>query len=114
MRLQELHQGLLSDQSAQQAFQQAISQTVQRGETVLDLGTGTGIHALFACQAGASRVYAVDQNPAILELARRVARGQGFDDRIVFLDRPADEVDLPQPVDVLITHQGFFQQLELI
>lgn len=114
MRLQELHQGLLSDQTAQQAFQQAIGQTVQRGDTVLDLGTGTGIHALFACQAGASWVYAVDQNPAILELARKVSRGQGFDDRIVFLDRPADEVELPQPVDVLITHQGFFQQLELI
>ncbi len=114
MRLLELHQGLLADQTAQQAFHQAIGQTVQRGDTVLDLGTGTGIHALFACQAGAGRVYAVDQNPAILELARTVARSQGFADRIVFLDKPADEVVLAQPVDVLITHQGFFQLLELI
>ncbi len=114
MRLQELHQGLLSDQTAQRAFQQAIAQTVQRGDTVLDLGTGTGLHALFACQAGASRVYAVDQNPAILELARAVAQSQGFANAIVFVDRPADEAELPQPVDVLITHQGFFQQLELI
>jgi release factor glutamine methyltransferase len=42
---------------------------VQRGQTVLDLGTGTGVGAIFAAKRGAS-VVAIDVNPAAVRCAR--------------------------------------------
>jgi protein arginine N-methyltransferase 3 len=36
-----------------------------KGKTVLDLGCGTGILAMFAAQAGAAKVVAVDQSDII-------------------------------------------------
>lgn len=36
-----------------------------KGTTVLDLGCGTGILAMFAAQAGAAKVVAVDQSDII-------------------------------------------------
>ncbi len=113
MRLLELHQGLLADESGQESFRRAIQATLRGGETVLDLGTGTGIHALFACQAGARHVFAVERDP-IIASAREVARANGCQDHITFLHGPAGELELPEPVDVLITHPGYPRVLELL
>ena len=103
MHVLDLHRMLLSDHQGQQAFQQALRETIRGGQAVLDLGTGTGIHALFACQAGAKRVYAVDQHE-VIELAREVCAANGYTDRISFLHTPAAQLDLPEPVDVIVTH----------
>jgi release factor glutamine methyltransferase len=52
---------------------------INPGESVLDVGTGSGVIAIFACYAEASRVLAVDVNPAAIRSARRNARDHGFD-----------------------------------
>lgn len=105
MDLLDFHRMLVSDHEGQLAFRQALFDTIRGGETVLDLGTGTGIHALFACQAGARRVYAVDQHE-VIELARQVCRANGYGDRIQFLQTPAAQLSLPERVDVIVTHLG--------
>lgn len=51
---------------------------VRRGEHVLDVGTGSGVIATFACYLGAARVLALDINPAAVRSARRNAREHGF------------------------------------
>jgi protein arginine N-methyltransferase 1 len=102
----ELHRTLLSDRLGQEAFRRAIRRAVVPGAVVLDLGTGTGIHALFACEAGARRVYAVDRD-VVIELARSIARANRFDDRITFVHADIAEVTLPEPVDVIVAHQSF-------
>ncbi len=79
----ENHRIFLRDQASQELFQRAIDESVRPGDTVLDLGTGTGIHTLFACRAGASRVYAVDADD-VIHLAREVVRKNRCDDRVVF------------------------------
>ena len=106
MALLSLHRSLLSDRLGQEAFRRAMHRAVFPGAVVLDLGTGTGIHALFACEAGARRVYAVDQD-VVIELARSIARANRFDDRITFVHADIAEVTLPEPVDVIVAHHSF-------
>lgn len=55
------------------------SMRVARGESVLDVGTGSGVIAVFACYRGAAKVTAVDINPAAIKSARHNARLHGFD-----------------------------------
>lgn len=55
------------------------SMRISRGESVLDVGTGSGVIAVFACYRGAAKVTAVDINPAAIKSARHNARLHGFD-----------------------------------
>jgi methylase of polypeptide subunit release factors len=50
------------------------------GESVLDVGTGSGVIGIFACHAGAARVVGVDINPAAIRSATHNARAHGFAD----------------------------------
>src|SRR5689334_23436899 len=50
------------------------------GGAVLDLGTGSGIAAIAAAQAGAGRVVAVDSNPEAVRCARGNVRRYGLAD----------------------------------
>lgn len=52
---------------------------IKPGESVLDVGTGSGVIAIFACYQQASRVLALDVNPAAIRSARHNAREHGFD-----------------------------------
>src|SRR5262245_63120074 len=66
------HDLMLQDRLRMNAYRKAIFETVRPGDRVLDLGTGTGILAQWALEAGAQRVFGVDLNAAILD--RAVAR----------------------------------------
>lgn len=96
------HRMLLNDAERMQAYRQAIFTTVRPGDTVLDAGTGSGIMAMFACQAGARRVYAVDRQDIIF-VARQLAAANGYADRIVFLHKDIKDVQLDAPVDVIVS-----------
>lgn len=52
---------------------------IYEGESVLDVGTGSGVIAVFACYHGAGRVLAVDVNPAAVRSAKYNAKMHGFD-----------------------------------
>jgi release factor glutamine methyltransferase len=51
---------------------------VEPGESVLDVGTGSGVIGIFACYRGAARVVGVDINPAAVRSAAHNARMHGF------------------------------------
>lgn len=53
---------------------------VKAGGSMLDVGTGSGVIAVFGCYAGAARVLAVDINPAALKSAQHNAQAHGFGD----------------------------------
>ena len=51
---------------------------VEPGDSVLDVGTGSGVIGVFACYRKASRVVGVDINPAAVRSATHNARMHGF------------------------------------
>lgn len=52
---------------------------VQSGESVLDVGTGSGVIAIFSCYQGAGKVVGVDINPAAIKSAKYNAKSHGFE-----------------------------------
>ncbi len=93
---------LLDDAARLDTWHAAIRATVRPGDVVLDLGAGMGILSLFACEAGAARVYAVESAPSV-ELARLVAADNGLEERIICLGERSQDVELPERADVLLT-----------
>jgi SAM-dependent methyltransferase len=96
------HRQYLADTVRLDAFDAALRATIQPGDVVLDLGSGTGILGLLACQAGAGRVYAIEVG-GIVALARELARANGFGDRIISIHELASRASLPERVDVIVT-----------
>src|SRR5882757_7788159 len=98
----EIHRGLLQDEIRTNAFREAIRRVVTPGSVVLDIGTGSGILAFFACEAGARRVFAVDVTHSA-DLASFLARQLGYSDRVEVIHDHSTKIDLPEPAHVLVT-----------
>lgn len=58
-----------------------ISKILRAGETVLDVGCGSGILGIGALVLGASRAHGIDINPASIEVSRDNAIRNGVDER---------------------------------
>ena len=100
--LLRFHRSLLSDKVRLESFRLAIEKCVKPGDVVLDLGSGTGVLAVFAARAGARCVYAIEASN-IVGLARAIVRENGVEDRVVFLDQMSPRVEVPEAADVLVT-----------
>lgn len=75
------------------------------GETVLDVGTGTGVVAITAARAGA-QVSALDLTPELLEQARENARVARRED-IVWTEGDAEQLPYPDAAfDVVLSQFG--------
>ena len=73
------------------------------GKTVLDVGCGTGVLAMFAARAGAARVIGVDMSTIALH-ARRVVEDNGLQGVVTIIHGKVEEVELPVArVDVLVS-----------
>ncbi|GIL64457.1 hypothetical protein Vafri_18372 [Volvox africanus] len=74
-----------------------------RGRVVMDVGAGSGILSLFAAQAGASKVYAVEAS-GMARFARLLADANpSVGSRITVVNSKVEEVSLPERVDVLVS-----------
>ncbi|HZN54749.1 MAG TPA: 50S ribosomal protein L11 methyltransferase [Candidatus Polarisedimenticolaceae bacterium] len=60
----------------------AVEREAAAGSTWLDLGTGSGLLALIAAHAGASRVMAVDLDPESAHVAQEAVQANGMGDRV--------------------------------
>ncbi len=98
----ELQRRMVSDRPRTSAFAAAIRQVVQPGDVVLDVGTGTGILAMLAAQAGARKVYAIDATE-IAEVAACLVAANGLTDQIQILHGVASELQLTEKVDLIIS-----------
>ncbi|MCL1595172.1 MAG: 50S ribosomal protein L11 methyltransferase [Actinomycetia bacterium] len=98
----DFHHSMLTDELRISAFHDAIASAVQPGDIVVDIGSGTGILSMFAAQAGASQVYAIEREP-IIHIAREISDRNGFAATITFLEGSSLDIDVPQRADVLIS-----------
>ena len=72
------------------------------GKVVLDVGTGSGILAFFAVQAGAKKVYAVEASSSA-ETAKLLAAHNGYSGIVEVLRGRIEDIELPELVDVIIS-----------
>jgi len=93
---------MASDLVRVQAYADAMRRVITPESIVLEIGTGSGVFAMHACQLGAKRVYAIEVEDAI-ESARTSAAANGFADRIVFYHAASTQVTLPEHANVLIS-----------
>ncbi len=105
------HRELLADETGTQGLYRAVlEESIRPGDKVLDLGTGSGIHSILACRAGASRVYAVESRP-VIELARQIVQENGFGEKVDFMRGFSSDLALPEKVDVIVSNLGFTPSL---
>lgn len=93
---------MIADQIRVDAYARALSKAVRPGSVVADIGTGTGIFALLACQFGARRVYAIEADD-IIQVAREIAAANGCAERIEFIQELSTRVELPERCDVIVS-----------
>lgn len=97
------HEVMLADRDRVDSYARAFERFIGPADTVVDLGTGTGILAMLAAQRGPRRVHAIDQSP-IIDLAEVVARRNRLD-RIAFHRMHSRDFTPPEPVSVIAHEQ---------
>lgn len=99
-----IHAEMIADRVRTNTYRQAILENGEsmRGKVVLDVGAGTGLLSVFCVQAGARKVYAVEAC-SIAEHAVRVVRQNRMEDKIEVIRGLVESVELPGPVDVIVS-----------
>lgn len=101
------HFNMLRDEPRNTAFDAAIRRAVTPGTHVLDIGAGSGLLSMMAARAGAGRVVACEENPAIADAAARIVAANGYADRIRIVTGNSTELDLEAdlegPADVIVS-----------
>jgi demethylmenaquinone methyltransferase/2-methoxy-6-polyprenyl-1,4-benzoquinol methylase len=69
-----------------------LVEPIHSGDTVLDVGCGTGALSLRAVRKGA-KVKGIDLNPEMLEIARKRATEEGLEDQVTYAELGVAELD---------------------
>ena len=98
------HYEMISDEKRIEVFKSAINK-VCKDKIVLESGTGTGILSILAAKAGAKKIYAVEIDPLISEVARKnFRRGNHKNITLIqknFMDLNKNDLEMNK-VDVVI------------
>jgi protein arginine N-methyltransferase 1 len=109
------HYQMLSDKNRMDAFDKAISAVVLPSQKVVDLGSGSGVMAFHAAKKGA-KVWAIENNPALVDSNRSFLERNGVADRIETIHADAMEWLPDEPVDVVICemlHSALLREKQL-
>lgn len=108
-----IHHSMLSDTVRTESYRNAIlkNSSILTDKIVMDLGSGTSILSMFAAQAGAKKIYSIDQSEIIYK-AMEIVNTNNFKN-IEFVKGRLEDVEFPQKVDVIISEwMGYFLLFE--
>lgn len=100
-----IHEEMLRDTERTLSYRKAILRNPHlfKDKIVLDVGCGTGILSLFAADAGAKKVFAVDL-ASITNQAKIIVEENGYEDVIEVINGKIEELELPvDQVDIIIS-----------
>jgi len=86
-----IHREMIEDHMRTESFRRAIFQTC-RDKVVLEVGCGTGILSVFAAQAGAKHVVAVEANEEVASYALEVVECNGLADKVSVISGRVEDV----------------------
>ncbi|PWA97099.1 protein arginine N-methyltransferase PRMT10 [Artemisia annua] len=101
---------MLSDRVRMDAYFNSVFKNKHHfvGKTVLDVGTGSGILAIWSAQAGARKVYAVEATK-MADHARELVKANNLQDVVEVIEGSIEDITLPEKVDVIISEwMGYF------
>jgi Predicted RNA methylase len=100
------HFGIVHDQIRNETYAKAIQHFVKPGMVVFEIGTGTGLLAMLAAQAGAAHVYTCERRPDVAAAAQEIIARNGFADRITVISKDAHAmqlgIDMPERADLFV------------
>ena len=110
-----IHEEMLKDEVRTKTYQLAIhnNKHLFENKIILDVGCGTGILSMFAVQAGAKHVYAVDCS-SIIHHAKQIVCDNSMSEQITLIQGKMEDIDLHSlygitKVDVIISEwMGYF------
>eukprot|EP01095_Lingulamoeba_sp_RSL-Kostka_P008939 TRINITY_DN3050_c0_g1_i1.p1 TRINITY_DN3050_c0_g1~~TRINITY_DN3050_c0_g1_i1.p1 ORF type:complete len:364 (-),score=118.82 TRINITY_DN3050_c0_g1_i1:225-1316(-) len=108
-----IHEEMIKDEVRTRSYRNAIlnNKHLFKDKVVLDIGCGTGILSLFAADAGAAKVYSID-NSSIIEQAKQIVIDNNYQEVITMIRGKVEEVELPddvKEVDIIISEwMGYF------
>jgi len=97
-----LHYPMLSDSVRMKAYKKAIFKAVKKGFTVCDIGAGSGILSFLCAQAGAKKIFAIEEGN-IIDEAKEIAKLNGLSSKIRFFKGHSTDITLPQKVDLVVS-----------
>ncbi len=101
------HFGMLADEQRNEAYRRAIEKAVGADSLVLDIGTGSGLLAMMAARAGASRVVACESSALLADAARQIVADNGLDAVIEIVNKKSNALTvgeyLPAPATVVVS-----------
>ena len=100
----DLQERMLADEVRFDAYRRAIAKHVREGDTVLEVGTGSGILSFLASGQRPGKIFAIDHSQ-IIEVAKHISDRNGVSN-IEFLE--CKQQGLPQvseKVDIIIHEQ---------
>lgn len=107
---------MLADHNRMAAYHSAIigNRAAFEGKVVMDVGSGSGILAVWAAMAGAKKVFAIEYTDMAAN-ARKVVEHNGVSDVVTVIQGAVEEIDLslhgvnPGEVDIIISEwMGYF------
>lgn len=98
----DLTYACLIDNQRTQKFNQAIESSVNKGDVVVDIGSGTGILSFFAARAGARKIYAIEIDPVNCRYLKNSIKANNLGHLIEVIEGDVVDVTFPEVPDVII------------
>ncbi|XP_038636865.1 protein arginine N-methyltransferase 8-B isoform X1 [Scyliorhinus canicula] len=100
-----IHEEMLKDEIRTLTYRNSVyhNKHVFKDKTVLDVGSGTGILAMFAARAGARKVFGIECS-SISDYSEKIIKANHLDNIITIFNGKVEEVELPvDKVDIIIS-----------